>query len=553
MISSVHVIRVSLFSVLLLTLLPGVAAAQDDVAERISAMMETAYGGDEPGAAVLVMEGDDVLIAEGYGLADLEWGIANTARTSFRIGSISKPFTAIAILQQVDAGRLDLDMPASTYLPDLPGVLGEPTLRQLLSHTSGLPDHFSLPVILQIMRNPITPDEIIALMRDAELMFEPGSRWSYSNFNYVLLGRILTAVDPEGRDYGRYVEEMVFAPLGMINSHYDRQSAVIPRRARGYDHDGSAPVNTITVETSLADAAGALMTSAEDLALFARALAAGEVLSAEMQAEAWTDAVLNDGSGTGYGLGFNISEFLGERAIWHNGSTNGFQAAWIYLPESGRTVAVLSNGFYRSNTTTMARRIHAELAGLSLPGFVAQAIDDAVWMPVEGRYELDDGRTLQIHVQDGVRYNIDGDGWDELSLAGEDVFFIPDSLRHIVLRRDANGSATGLTYFTSSLAEYSGERIVGDIEGAQRSIPLDPAMVATRVGDWAMASGDLVRVRFQAGDMTLQLSGQPPYRLHASDASTYFVRGMPVSIRFAADGDHADLTLWSGPFELTRN
>lgn len=546
-----------LFTIAIMLTQTEARAYQDSTAPtpaiaEIEEIAADAYGGEEPGASVLVMQGDTVLIANGFGIADLEWGSPITEDTSFRIGSISKPFTAVAILQMVDAGLIDLDQPISAYLSDLPENLGRPTIRQLLSHTSGLPDHFSLPVIPSIMRNPITPDGIIALMTDAQLNFEPGTRWAYSNFNYVLLGKLIEALDEQGRDFGTYVEEEIFLPLAMENSHYDRQSAVVPSRARGYDHDGSRAANTITVETSLAYAAGALMSSANDMALFTNALRDGTLMSEEMQEIAWTAIMLPDGQSTGYGLGFNVSEFLGETAIWHNGSINGFQAAWIYLPASDRTVAVLSNGYYRPNTTVMARRILAVLADQPVPLFTPVESDDTMLSGFVGRYQLDDNRILQIHVQNGARFNIDGGNWNELTFSGGNLFYISDSLTHLRFRPDAADDSTALTYVSSTLIQHQGRQIPGDIEGAAIAIPLDPEESDALTGNWLMSSGDAFSVTREGEGLRFQMPNQPPETLYRKGLRQYFVRTAPVELTLSDNGQELELNLYGNTLLLAK-
>ncbi|MGJ8535669.1 MAG: serine hydrolase domain-containing protein, partial [Parasphingopyxis sp.] len=434
----------------------------------------------------------------------------------------------------------------------LPDNLGRPTIRQLLSHTSGLPDHFSLPEIPAIMRNPITPDGIIALMAEAEPRFEPGAQHSYSNFNYVLLGKLIETLDEQHRDYGTYIEEEIFAPLGMMNSHYDRQAAIIPNRARGYDHDGSGPVNTITFETSLAYAAGALMSSANDMALFTRALRGETLLSAEMKEAAWTPVALPNGQATNYGLGFNIGEFLGETAIWHNGSINGFQAAWIYLPASDRTVAVLSNGHYRPNTTVLARRILASLAGRPIPRFSATETEDAALAPFAGRYRLDDGRILQIHVQDGARFNIDGGRWNELTFSGENLFYISDSLTHVRFRTDPSGSIGALTYVSSTLTAHQGRRIEGEIEGAAIAIPLDPEETEALIGNWRMSSGDALAITRDGEELRFRMPNQPPERLYRSAPRHYFARTAPIEMILSENGEELELNLYGNTISLAK-
>jgi len=542
-------------AILCAVLARDVSASNDpferDAAARLEQMFERAYGGDEPGAAMMVLDEDRLVLLSAAGLADVEWGVPATVDTSFRIGSITKPITALAILQRAADGVLDLDRPAGSYLPGLDETLGRPTLAELMSHTSGLPDHFRLPDMPSIMRNPTTPDEIIGRMRGAEPMFEPGQAWSYSNFNYVLLGRVLELTDPRGRAYGDIIEDDIFAPLGMTDSHYDRQSRIVPRRARGYDHDGERVLNTVTFDTSHAYAAGALTVSAADMVRLSRALMNNTLLPPAWQERAWREITGPDGEGFGYGLGFNVGTLMGERVIWHNGSINGFQAAWLMLPDSDRAVAVLSNGYYRPNTTAMARRALAVLAGFPLPELTAALVPDAELAGLEGRYVLDDGRVLQIHVEDGARYNLGGGRWQELAVTADGVLFRPDSLTHIRPREDAPG-----VVFVSgtTLDAWPATPQAGALEGARSGTPVTPEMISAAGGRWVLESGDTVIVEADAdGVLSLQLPQQPPQRLFARSARHFFCREAPIELIVGPEPGQAVLNLYGNPLPVERD
>jgi hypothetical protein len=401
------------------------------------------------------------------------------------------------------------------------------------------------------MRNPTTPGEIIDRMRGAEPMFEPGQAWSYSNFNYVLLGRVLEVTDPRGRAYGDIIEDDIFAPLGMTDSHYDRQSRIVPRRARGYDHDGERVLNTVTFDTSHAYAAGALTVSAADMVRLSRALMNGALLPPVWQERAWREITGPDGEGFGYGLGFNVGTLMGERVIWHNGSINGFQAAWLILPDRDRAVAVLSNGYYRPNTTAMARRALAVLAGFPLPELTAALVPDAELAGLEGRYVLDDGRVLQIHVEDGARYNLGGGRWQELAVTADGVLFRPDSLTHIRPREDAPG-----VVFVSgtTLDAWPATPQAGALEGARSGIPVTPEMISAAGGRWVLESGDTVTVEADAdGVLRLQLPQQPPQRLFAQSARHFFCREAPIELIVGPEPGRAVLNLYGNPLPVERD
>lgn len=531
---------------------PGGAQVPQARIDAVRDMMADAYGGSAPGGAVMVMDRSGVVLAEGFGLADLEWEQAVDERTSFRVGSVSKVITAVAILQRVERGQIRLDAQVSAYLPDLPGHLGVPTVRQLLTHTSGLPDHFARPRMQEIMRNPISFSQLVDLMADAEFSFEPGTQWAYSNFGYVLLGGVLEATDPAGRDYGTIIEQDIFGPLGMRNSHYDRQSRVIPRRARGYDHDGFVPINTITFETSTVTAAGALMLSAEDYGLFSRALLNGQLVELETLHTAWQDIQLPDGAMTGYGLGFNVGTLLGETAIFHSGSISGFQSTWVHLPGPQLTIAVMSNGYYRPNTTMMANQALATLLGQPVPVMQRQPLSPDAVARLEGRYERDDGTVMQLHVQDGVRYNIDGGSWRELAYGGDGLFFVPDTLRHVQIRRDEAGDVGDFVFVDGDLDRSVFRRVGDGIDGALVSMPLDLDAVEPYAGSWLLGTGDQVTLAVSDGVFTIRMPGQGPQRLYAAADGAFFARAVPISVRFAESGEAADLTIYGYPLSLTR-
>lgn len=525
------------------------ATSMSDSLDEIAGTYASANG---PGAAVLVMQGDEILLERGYGLANVEWQQPIDSHTSFRLGSLSKMFTALLVLRRAQSGLVDLDAPIARYIKALPTELGKPTVRQLLNHTSGLPDHFAHPDLIKIMRNPTTPDQLIELMAHSKPQFEPGTAYSYSNFNYVLLGRLLETTDSQGRDYGQIVEADVFRPLRMADSHYDRQSAIIPRRAQGYDNPGPGPINTITFETSFAYAAGALMSSIDDLARWSRALSNDQLIDAEWRGRAWSVTQLPNGSRSGYGLGFNVSEFLGEPAVWHTGSISGFQSTWVHLPTSKRTVVVLSNGTYLPNTTMIAFRLLATLCGQPVPAFVAHRVEDAAWQAIQGRYALSDGRVVQLHVQDGVRYDFSDGDWSELAYAGDDTFFLPGSLAHLDLKRDEQGKVQGFEYYSSKLQRYDAHKIDATISGALIAIPYDSKELSAVVGAWRLSSGDRVMIAGTGESLTLQIPNQAPQPLYRQAPGSYFVRNAPIQFRLGSTPSTARLLLYGSEQSMSR-
>jgi CubicO group peptidase (beta-lactamase class C family) len=213
--------------------------------------------------SVLVARGGDILINKGYGFANLEWNIANSPQAKFRLGSVTKQFTAAGILLLEERGKLKIDDPIKKYVTDAPAAWDKITIFHLLTHTSGIPNFTSFPDYASLEASPTTAEKLVSRFRDKPLDFQPGEQWSYSNSGYVLLGYLIEKIS--GQDYATFVQQNIFTPLDMKDSGYDSNSAIIPRRASGYatGHDGL--VNAGFVHMSVPFAAGGLYSTTEDL------------------------------------------------------------------------------------------------------------------------------------------------------------------------------------------------------------------------------------------------------------------------------------------------
>ena len=322
--------------------LPLVAAAAvadqpaDPLLQRIDALMQ-AYQGEVPGAAVLVLEDGATVLARGYGLADLEHDTAVSPTTNFRLASITKQFTAAAILLLADDGRLAIDDPLRKNLPSLPPELDAVTLRQVLTHSSGLLDYEEL----------MAPDAV-AQVHDADVLalletqprtyFPPGSSWRYSNSGYALLALVVEQVS--GMSFADFLRERIFAPLGMqaTVAHQDGISTVA-ERAYGYSLEDGGWRRTDQSPTSAVLGDGGIYSSVADLARWDAALYDDRLLSDASRAAAFAPAVASDDPEVAYGFGWRIS---GD-TLWHSGESIGFRNVLVRWPAQRLTVVILSN------------------------------------------------------------------------------------------------------------------------------------------------------------------------------------------------------------------
>lgn len=284
---------------------------------------------------VLVARGESILLNKGYGSANLEWEIANSPATRFRIGSVTKQFTAAAILLLEERGRLSVEDPVRKHLPDAPRAWDKVTIFHLLTHTSGIPSFTSFPDYQSTMSLPVTTEKLVERFRDKPLEFEPGEKWNYSNSGYALLGYLIERISSQ--TYAQFLQEHIFTPLGMSGSGYDSNSAVVARRAAGYGPGPNGPVNAPFLHMTIPHAAGALYSTTEDLLRWNQSLFGGKLLSAASLAKLTTPFK------NGYAFGIGITAAGGRTKYAHNGGINGFNSFLAYYPDSRITVAVLAN------------------------------------------------------------------------------------------------------------------------------------------------------------------------------------------------------------------
>ena len=292
-----------------------------------------------PAVSVAVLRNGRVILARGYGYANLEHRVPATDSTVYQSGSLGKQFTATLILQLADSGRLALDDPIRRYLPEGPPRWDSVTVRNLLTHTSGIPDYADSVVDL---RRDYTEDELIRVAAGLPPLFAPGASWSYSNTGYVLLGAIIRRVT--GRFYGDLLRERVFGPLGMHTARIISEADLVPHRADGYRLVGDTVKHQEWVSPTLNTTAdGSLYFTVRDLARWAAGLDSGRVLSARDRAQAWTPVRLNDGGSYPYGFGWMLDPVRGRPREGHTGAWQGFRTSLERFPETGLTVIVLAN------------------------------------------------------------------------------------------------------------------------------------------------------------------------------------------------------------------
>ena len=285
--------------------------------------------------SALVARGNQVLLSKGYGSANLEWNIPNAPNTKFRLGSVTKQFTAASILLLEERGKLKTDDPIKKFVPDAPAAWDRITLFHLLTHTSGVPNFTSFPDYPKIGPFPTTAAKLLESFRDKPLDFDPGTKWNYSNSGFVVLTYVIEKVT--GEPYEKFVRENIFTPLAMKDSGYDSNEAIIPNRASGYSPGRGGLENAGFVHMTVPQGAGALYSTTEDLLKWEQGLFGGKVLKPE-SLEKMTKPFLQN-----YAFGLGVETVNGHKVVSHGGGIQGFNTDLSYYPDDRLTVVVLGN------------------------------------------------------------------------------------------------------------------------------------------------------------------------------------------------------------------
>jgi CubicO group peptidase (beta-lactamase class C family) len=304
------------------------------IGNQLDALVEAYTAQGKFAGAALIARKGEVLLSKGYGLANREHAVPNTPQTVFRIGSTTKPFTALAIMQFVEAGRLSLDDTVSKFLPDFPNGK-RITIGHLLSNRSGIPDYILMPEYDGIKKLRVSTEQVIGLFRDEPLLFEPGTEFGYSNSNWVLLGYMLERM--ADKSYEAVIRERIFQPLGMSHSGTQWEQPLIMHRASSYDDTGAGYLNAEFHDDTTMHGAGALYSTVEDLYKWDRALY-GETLLKQKTLQQMFAPVSE-----GYGYGWELHTLHGHRVIAHSGGLPGFVSNIARFVDDDVVVILLSN------------------------------------------------------------------------------------------------------------------------------------------------------------------------------------------------------------------
>lgn len=381
---------------LILLISPLIGWTQQNIS-KVDSIIDSKFN-NGPAVSVLITQNFVPVYSKIKGSYDIENYLVATDSTKFRIGSVTKQFTAIAILKLMEQGKLKLNVPIQNYLPNFPIKEHPITIEHLLTHTSGLAEITEMDIFhSQLMKNGCDPDSLVNYFKDLPLSFTPGSKFRYNNSGYHLLGLIINKVS--GVSYNEFISENLLQVAEMKNTMADNFSSIIYNRSNGYEESNGQIANATYVDMSIPFSAGNLLSTTNDLNKWYKALYDHKIVTEKTLNIAHTQFQLNDGSYTNYGYGWFVDSLQGEKLISHEGGINGFLSSVWYVPSQKTLTVILSNCLCNPTVNT-AMKITAYAIGKPLPEKRRIQLDDNTIAKYTGTYFMD-GEEWSITLREG--------------------------------------------------------------------------------------------------------------------------------------------------------
>jgi D-alanyl-D-alanine carboxypeptidase len=530
----------ALAAMLLLLCLNTAAHAQaaDEAAavKAIDELLAKTYPPDEPGAAVVVIKEGRVLLRKGYGMADVELGVKVEPDMVFRLGSITKQFTAVSILMLAEQGKLSLSDDVTKFFPDYPAKGRVVTVENLLTHTSGIKSYTSLPAWLSLWRKDMSVAELIDLFKNEPADFEPGTQWAYNNSGYILLGAIIEKLS--GVTYEQFLQKNVFDPLGMKHTFYGSAARVIPRRVPGYSMTKDGLRNAEYLSMTQPYAAGSLLSNVDDMALWDVALYTERLVKQSSLQKAWTPYVLKDGTATNYGFGWSKLQYAGRTVIEHGGGIHGFSTIALRLPEDRVYVCILTNRDYMT-PDDVGLRVAALAIGRPMRDAVAVAVAPAELDALAGVYQINE-KDFYVVRRDGARVLIQRGGGrlnEVFPLSPGEFFYDKATLDRLTFTRDASGKVTALKVTRRFGPPTSAVRTDKPIPKERAALKLAADVLERYVGVYELAPTFSVTIVRRGEQLFAQATGQPEFEMFAESEKSFFLKVVDAQVEFQTDAE----------------
>ena len=531
--------------------------------------------------SVLVSDQGKVVFKKGFGMANMEWDIPNQPNTKHRLGSITKQFTAMLILQLAAEGKLDLQAPITTYLPDYPKATGDKiTTHHLLTHTAGIPNYTSFPGFFKDeSRNPYKPLDFTEKFANKDLEFEPGERFNYSNSGYFLLGVIIETLS--GKTYEQMLHDKIFKPLNMNDTGYDNHDDILKNRATGYEKEAGKLINSKYLDMSIPYAAGSMYSTVEDLYLWDQALYTNKLLPQkymDMYFKGYIQAFGNAKYAYGWGVGYDKIGTSNDSiyTISHGGGINGFNTNISRATQDKSLVVLLNNtGGAPLNEMTQSIRgiLHGKPYDMPKKSVATELLDAIHKQGIEAgiaRYnEIKDSKTYNLNEGEMNKIGYQLMGEDKTEEAAEvfklnieafpKSFNVYDSYAEALMNLGQNELAIKhyKTSVTMNPNNTNGieqlKKLGADVSTFEKEIIIDDAILESYVGKYQLMPNFIITVTKEGQQLKAQATGQPQFDIFPKTEHEFYLKVVNAQLTFNKNdaGIVESITLFQGGQETT--
>lgn len=521
--------------IIALVLVNGITIAQQPDEKKLAIefdkLLSVQFKPDEPGASVLIAKKGQVIYKKSFGMANLELNNPMQPDHVFWVASIGKQFTAVAILQLMEQGKLNLQDEIIKFIPDYPTQGRKITIEHLLTHTSGIHNYAGLKDPEKKLSGDVSLIDVIDFFKNLPMRFTPGTKWEYSNSGYLLLGYIIEKIT--GRSYPEYLEEYFFKPLGMINSFFADNKRIIKNRAGAYSAGEMGYENSRYLNPAIIYSAGAIQSTVEDFFKWHQAVHTYQLVKKETIEKAFTRYKLTDGKETDYGYGWRMGYVYDSPSIWHGGSIEGFGNIEIYLPKEEIFVVVFSNC-----DCNYPRDIALRLAALAKgtpASYTTIPINKQDSKKYTGVYENQKGQQRIITLADNQLYSQLGRGpKSKLNVYQDDMFFFQDDAMKTIefLRNKKSGIEALITKRPDGNEVWKKtNKPLPDSNG----IKVDEKILVTYAGEYEIPSVFSFSVVKEKNRMFIKVKGQEPFEIFAESINNFFTKVNDAEFEFVKD------------------
>ena len=495
-------------------------------------MLSEKFKPGETGCAALVAKNGQIIYRKAFGMADIELNVPMQPDMVFRIGSITKQFTAVAILQLMEQGKLSLQDDITKFIPDYPTQAYTITIEHLLTHTSGIKSLTNIPELEKYNKTDMKPGEVIDLFKNQPMEFAPGTKYNYNNSGFFLLGFIIEKVS--GKTYAEYIQDNFFTPLGMTGSCYGSNTKIIKNRASGYQPGKDGVENAEYLSMLLPYAAGSIQSTVEDLFKWNQAVHSYKLVKKETLDKAFTEYKLTNGKGTGYGYGWALSQIQGSPTIEHGGGINGYLTSGIYLPQEDVFVALFLNSTAKA-PDFLSQKMAALAIGKPLKTTTIE-LDEETLEQYTGVYENDEGMQRMITREGNQLYSQrTGSTRQKILPFAKDKFFFEDSFTTVAFIRDASGTVVE--------SKMDARGVIITSKKTDKPLPVKTEITVSEdilskyVGEYELQPGFIITFTKEGNKLFTQATGQPRFEVFAESETKFFLKVVEAQVEFVADTD----------------